>query len=69
MNAIVEVATPTVVAKTDGPVVLVTIAPVFEKVATKVATSTKRVLSIAGTSISAVSPDYDFIGGTALAAA
>lgn len=69
MNAIVEVATAEVVAKTDHVVVFTT-APVSVKVVTtKVATSTKRVLSIAGTSISAVAPDYNFMEGTALAAA
>lgn len=69
MNAFVEVATAEVVAQTDG-VVVFTIAPVFREVFTpRVATPTKRVLSIAGTSISAVAPDTNFIGGTALAAA
>lgn len=69
MNAYVEVATPKVVAKTET-VVVIAIAPVVLEVVTpKVATSTRRVPSIAGTSISAVSPDYNFIGGTAKAAA
>lgn len=69
MNAIVEVATPKMVAKTES-VQVFTSAPVFGKVVTlKVATSPSRVPSIAGTSISAVSPDYNFIGGTAKAAA
>ena len=66
MDAYVEVATAETVAKTEKVLVLVTRAFGFAKVAiAKVATSTKRVLSIAGTSISAVAPDYTFIGGTA----
>lgn len=68
MNAYVEVATAEVVAQTEGMVVFTT-APVFLEVVAKVATSTRRVLSIAGTSISAVAPDHIFEGGTALAAA
>lgn len=45
-----------------------------EVIYTKVISLIERVASfscpsIAGTSISAVAPDYDFIGGTALAAA
>lgn len=65
MNAFVEVATAEVVAKTAAVVVFVTIVRFIKVAITKVATSTKRVLSIAGTSISAVSPDYTLIGGTA----
>lgn len=66
MNAIVEVATAETVAGTQRIVVLVT--KVFSRIKVaiaKVVTSTKRVTSIAGTSISAVSPDYILIGGTA----
>lgn len=65
MNAIVEVATPKVVAQTEEVTVLVIVTAILEVFAPKVATSTPRVLSIAGTSISAVSPDYNFDGGTA----
>lgn len=66
MNAYVEVATAEVVAKTEKVLVLVTRAFVSIKATIPVVVaSTKRVLSIAGTSISAVSPDYILIGGTA----
>ena len=65
MNAYVEVATAEVVAQTAAVVVFATIVRFIKVAITKVATSTKRVLSIAGTSISAVAPDYTLIGGTA----
>jgi hypothetical protein len=66
MNAYVEVATAEVVVQTQTVLVLVTRAFGFVKaIALVVVASTKRVLSIAGTSISAVSPDYTLIGGTA----
>lgn len=65
MNAIVEVATPKVVAQTEEVTVLVMVTAILEVASRVVATSPLRVLSIAGTSISAVSPDYNFIGGTA----
>lgn len=68
MNAIVEVATPKVVAQTEKVTVLVMVIAIPKVSARKVATSAVRVLSIAGSSISAVSPDYNFIGGTAKAA-
>lgn len=70
MNAIVEVATAEVVAQTAPVLVFAISNPALSQVFTpnRVATSPMRVLSIAGTSISAVSPDYNFIGGTALAA-
>lgn len=70
MNAIVEVATAEVVADAAETLVIAT-APVLLEVVTpnKVATSTKRVLSIAGTSISAVAPDnFNYLGGLANAA-
>lgn len=66
MNAYVEVATAETVAQTQSVLVLVTRAFGYVKATIPVVVaSTKRVLSIAGSSISAVSPDYILIGGTA----
>lgn len=63
MNAIVEVATAEVVAKANEVTILVMVTAIPEVAAPKVATSPLRVVSIAGTSISAVSPDHTFEGG------
>ena len=67
MDAIVELTAAEVSVQTQRVTVLATRIFVFtEAVITKVTASFKRaVLSIAGTSISAVSPDYTLIGGTA----
>lgn len=68
MDAIVEVATAKMVAQTGEVTAVAKTVMVFAiaKVAIReVATFTKHVLSIAGTSISAVSPDNSLIGGTA----
>jgi len=66
MDAIVEVATAKMVVKAEEVTVVTTVIPSLTKVSIrKVVTSTKRVLSIAGSSISAVAPDYTLIGGTA----
>lgn len=69
MNAYVEVATAETVAQTVAAVVTTILRNILEVIIPVVATSTKRVLSIAGSSISAVAPDHNFKGGTALAAA
>lgn len=69
MNAIVEVTTAEAAVEVKEIVVLATVSN-FE-VVTPVVTSTLHVqiLSIGGCSISAVSPDNDFIKETALAGA
>lgn len=65
MNAVVEVETADVSTEAKSVAVFVTVSFFSSKVMPAGATSTQRVISIAGTSISAVSPDYTFIGGTA----
>jgi hypothetical protein len=74
MNAIVEVATAKVVAQTEKVVVssyvVIDTAIYIAKVMTQVVvTSTLRVLSLGGHSLSAVAPDFNInFGGTAEAA-
>lgn len=65
MNAVVEVVTAEVATEAKEVIVFVTVAFFNSEVMPVGATSTQRVISIAGTSISAVSPDYNFIGGQA----
>lgn len=70
MNAIVEVATAGAVAKTSEKTIAM-VTRVFVNInmggTPRVATSTKRVTSIAGHSISAVTPDLNFKEELALA--
>ena len=67
MDAIVEVETAKVTMRVPQAICLVTFAvpAVLAMPVSKVASTSAVVPSIAGTSISAVSPDYTNFGGTA----